>query len=263
LRVARRLRARGARGPLAGGALADEAAPDPADDAERRADAQRVWAAVAALPEGQRDAVVLHYLAGLSQAEVAAHLQTAEGAIRNRLYKARAALREQLTESPQEVPVVSDHVPVRIASIGRSEEERWSATHVVVLEETRGARRRLPIWIDTAEATALAAALESVELPRPGTYMLTSALLQAVGRAVREVRIERLDADIFYAVVVLDDGASVDARPSDALNLAVVAGAPITVAETVLEAADEPVPALSEDTAAIAETVRRRLMRAT
>jgi RNA polymerase sigma-70 factor (ECF subfamily) len=238
LRVARR-RASGRRREEGDAALAALAAPDdPARDAQRGATVARVRAAVAALPPGQRDAVFLYYLAGLSRAEVAAHLGTGEGAIRTRLHKARATLREHLDDD-RSTPMI----PMRIADVRPTDDDRFSATHVVVLEAEDGGDAVLPIWVDTAEALALVATLEAVELPRPGTYAFAAALLGAAGGTVTGVSIARLEGGVFYAVVALEGGASLDARPSDALNLALLAGAPITVDPAVLAAATgEPVP---------------------
>ena len=266
LRVARRLALRrGREDPLDGDAAA-RVGVDPAGSAERADLAVRVRAAVAALPPGQRDAVFLYYLAGLSQAEVAAHLGTAEGAVRTRLHKARAALREHLHEERTDTTMNAD-IAMRVADVRPTADDRFSATHVVVLEAVEGGvGRRLPIWIDTAEAVALAATLESVALPRPGTYAFAAALLAAAGGRVSGVRIERLDdAGVFYAVVTLEGGASLDARPSDALNLALLCGAPITVASAVLAAGEaESVPGGAEPgAAAIAAALRERLAVAT
>jgi RNA polymerase sigma factor (sigma-70 family) len=266
LRIARRLAAR--REGDAGGALEALAAPaafDPAEQAQRAAVVRRVRAAVAALPPGQRDAVFLFYLAGLSQAEAAECLGTAEGAIRTRLHKARGALREHLDSERNTMPMEAlpgdAPVPMRIADVRPSDDGRYSATHVVLLQEIEG-DRLLPIWIDTFEALALVATLESVELPRPGTYAFAAALLGAAGTKATGVRVSRLDADVFYAVVELEGGASLDARPSDALNLALLTGAPITVEATVLAAATAPVPEGPNGAPMLAAALRERITRA-
>jgi bifunctional DNase/RNase len=140
--------------------------------------------------------------------------------------------------------------------------------HVVVLEEPGGGRR-LPIWIGRPEATAMTIALEEVELPRPGPYHFAGALLQAAGASLSEVRIIRLTEATFYAVAVLADGSEVDARPSDALTLALLAGAPILVEEAVLEQTERQAELLAEelaaletpeaDAAALAQETRERL----
>ncbi len=111
--------------------------------------------------------------------------------------------------------------------------------HVVLLEQV-GGKQVLPIWIGESEATALALQIERVDLPRPLTYAFAAGLLQAGGGRLREVRISQLVETTFYAEAVVEgpEGvATVDARPSDALNLALLTNAPIRVDPSVLEAA--------------------------
>jgi bifunctional DNase/RNase len=196
-------------------------------------------AAISALPDGQRDAVVLFHLADLPQATIAARLGTAAGAVRTRLHKARAALRTRLTSIPdtsKESPVPQTAVPARIVDVRRTPAGR----HVIVLATDQD---ELPIWIGAPEAEALAAGLEQVELPRPHAHALALSLVRACGRSPASVRITRLDAAIFYAEVTLDDGTAVDARPSDALVLAVAAGIPIGIDPAVLAATRSEAPA--------------------
>jgi len=107
----------------------------------------------------------------------------------------------------------------------------------MVLQERDG-QRRLPIWIGPAEATALALSLEAQETPRPLTYQLAERLLAAAGSRVAEVRVTRLADPVCYAMVVIDGPGGrheVDARPSDAVNLALVTGAPVRVSRTLLD----------------------------
>jgi len=111
--------------------------------------------------------------------------------------------------------------------------------HTVLLGET-GGDRRLPIGIGPYEATALAMSLERAETPRPGPYNLMSSLLSTIQGRVREVRLTRLQDGTFYAEVVVSGPqgqGAVDARPSDALNLALVADAPIRVTPALIESA--------------------------
>jgi RNA polymerase sigma factor (sigma-70 family) len=219
-------------------ALGEPAAdgPGPAELAEASLAAERVRAAIAELPPGQRDAVTLFYLAGLSAPEVAAELASTHGAVKTRLHKARATLRVRLSDLREE----PEMVPMRIADV------RAGDGHVILLQEREGPRR-LPIWVGATEASALALRLHSVELPRPGTYDLCGELLRAAGTSVDEVRIVRLTDMVFYAQVVLAGGAAVDARPSDALNLALVANAPIVVDERVIAASAADDPRLAPD----------------
>jgi bifunctional DNase/RNase len=128
---------------------------------------------------------------------------------------------------------------------------RTPANRYVVVLATEDAE--LPIWIGKPEAEALVAGVRDVELPRPNAHALALSLLAAVKRSASAVRICRLEVGIFYAEVVLDDGTTVDARPSDALVLAVAANLPIELDPAVLKAAaaggpDEYVADLAEST---------------
>ena len=212
--------------------------------------ARRVRLAIGRLPPGQRQAVTLFYLAGLTHAEIAEELGTEPGAVKTRLYKARRSLRNPLEPLWKEyfaMPTTTpDLIPVRIADLRRTAAaEPSSRRHIVFLEEIDG-DRRMPIWIGPAEASGLAVILEKVELPRPGVYQFVAALLRANGGELAEARIVKLTDDTFFAQAVLTNGTAVDARPSDALTLAAVTGCRIYVAADVLDRADERQPELSD-----------------
>ena len=129
-------------------------------------------------------------------------------------------------------------VDVEVSEVRRSDDDDPSnRTHAVVLKEL-GGDRQLPIYIGAPEAIALACSLETVETPRPMTYQIAADLVIAGGLTVGEVRVTRLSEYTFYAVVVLagpGGTVEVDARPSDALNLAVVCGAPVRVYNALFE----------------------------
>ena len=261
--------------PLDGGRIAGPHAtgPDPALRAEAGDVAVRVREAIADLPPGQRDAVALFYIAGLTHAEIAEQLGTAPGAIKTRLHKARRSLRAPLHELWKEYFAMSTEqmglVPMRIADLRRTAATQPDSVRSIVFLENDDGSRRLPIWIGTAEATALAVILEEVELPRPGIHQFAARLLGAAGAGLREVRIVELTDFTFYAQAVLSDGNTVDARPSDVLTLALHLDAPIYVAEAVLDQADELAASdstldaqasqLREDAKAIADDTRTRL----
>jgi len=116
---------------------------------------------------------------------------------------------------------------VSVAEIRGTEDENTGRRRSVMTLQERGSERRVPMWIGPAEATALALALESVETPRPLTYKLAAGLVAAAGARVTEVRIT-LQAPVFRATVLVQSLAGlqeVDSRPSDAVNLALAAGA--------------------------------------
>lgn len=204
--------------------------------------AARVRAAIAALPAGQRQAVALFYIDGLTQAEAAEELQTRPGAIKTRLHKARRSLRASLKDTYEEYIDMNEQaerqIRMHVAELRRTQAtEPGVERHILFLEDDQG--RRLPIWIGAAEATAMALILEQVQLPRPGVYQFAASLLTAAGGRLREVRVTELTESIFYARAILTDDTSIDARPSDALTLAIVADAPIYVAAGVLNQAEE------------------------
>lgn len=114
----------------------------------------------------------------------------------------------------------------------------------LLLRETEGDRRVLPIFIGGPEATAIAFALEEVETPRPMTHDLMRDLLEEMGAQVERITVTELRDQTFFAEIVLSVAGevhSVSARPSDAVALAVRVGAPVFADETVLnEAARVP-----------------------
>jgi RNA polymerase sigma factor (sigma-70 family) len=237
----------------------DDAGPD--ELAEQADIAARVRAAIASLADGQREAVFLFYLQGLSHREVAAELGISVGAVKSRLHQARTALAPRLAPlidvpvpDNQEVTLMAatadapEWLNVSVTGVRREDGEpgergepgepgeRWARKHVIVLDVADG-RGLLPIWVGPAEATALAMILESVETARPLTYQFAAGLLEAAGARAVEARITRLTDGTFYAVVVVDGPAGrgeVDARPSDAITLAALADVPIRVDARVL-----------------------------
>ncbi|MGB8019854.1 MAG: bifunctional nuclease family protein [Candidatus Nanopelagicales bacterium] len=121
--------------------------------------------------------------------------------------------------------------------------EMPSNSPIVLVREGAG-HLHLPIWIGPSEAAAIAMALQEVKAPRPLTHDLFVATLAKVGAPLRAVRVTRLEESVFYGELVFD-GVVVDARPSDAIALALRAGVPILVAREVLAEAGvrlEPEP---------------------
>jgi bifunctional DNase/RNase len=114
-----------------------------------------------------------------------------------------------------------------------------SSRHVVILKET-GRERYLPIWIGPWEASAIAMRLQGLTPERPLTHDLFAAALDELGVHVDQVVISSLAEETFHARLFLSqDGRTLelDARPSDALALAVRTGVRILAAEAVLDQA--------------------------
>ncbi len=121
-----------------------------------------------------------------------------------------------------------------------------SQTPVVVLE-TIPDKKILPIWIDVPEARAIALELEQVTMPRPLTHDLIRNILQGVGATLRRVTITDLRNNTYFAVLSLafkGQEQQIDARPSDAIAVALRMKAPIYVSTRVLATA-KPSPGLA------------------
>lgn len=115
-------------------------------------------------------------------------------------------------------------------------------TPIVLLRETEGRRRVLPIYIGGAEATAIAYALEGVQPPRPLTHDLLRNVLEELGARLEHVVVSDMREHTFYAELHLNVAGAphvVSSRPSDSIALAVRTGSPLYVAEHVLDEAGQ------------------------
>ena len=114
-----------------------------------------------------------------------------------------------------------------------------SNTPVLLLQETEGLGRTLPIFIGAPEATAIAFSLQGMDTPRPMTHDLIRDLLESLGADVIRVVVTELRASTYYADIVLrTEGREVpvSSRPSDAVAVAVRTGAPLFVADDLMDA---------------------------
>lgn len=110
---------------------------------------------------------------------------------------------------------------------------------LVLLRESEGTRY-LPIWIGAVEASAIAYAQQGTPTARPLTHELMQRVIDALGDELDEVRILDVRDGVFFASLVFDSGAEVEARPSDSIALALRTGARIVCAEDVLDEAGIP-----------------------
>lgn len=113
-----------------------------------------------------------------------------------------------------------------------------SNTPVLLLQETEGEGRTLPIFIGTPEAAAIAYALQGVAMPRPMTHDLIRDILSALDVAVERVVITELRASTYYAELQLlrrGERSVVSSRPSDAVAVAVRTGSPLYVADDLMD----------------------------
>jgi len=107
---------------------------------------------------------------------------------------------------------------------------------IVVLADSHS-ESLLPIWIGMAEASAIAMQLENVQPPRPMTHDLLRNVIEGLDARLEKVVVHDLQENTFYAILVLKHSSGtvvIDARPSDAIALALRFNAPIYVSERVL-----------------------------
>jgi hypothetical protein len=98
----------------------------------------------------------------------------------------------------------------------------------------------MPIWVGIFEANAIALEIEKVAAPRPMTHDLTRNLICHLNARLERIVISELKDDTFYAMLWLrqgDEAVFIDARPSDAIALALRADCPIFVTEQVMQTA--------------------------
>lgn len=123
--------------------------------------------------------------------------------------------------------------------LGLSSSPSTGGAYAILLREIDG-NKRLPIIIGAFEAQAIALEIEGIKPPRPLTHDLLKHLTDTLGATVIEIIIDELRDNTFYAKIILEvSGFSqeIDARPSDAIALAVRTQAPIYVADSVMESA--------------------------
>lgn len=138
------------------------------------------------------------------------------------------------------IPVVVESVRINLANGQR----------VVILKDAK-IDRYLLIWVGMQESNAIALELQDQKSKRPLTMDLVKTLVDELGGSVTDINITELTDDVFYARIGVKraDGerVDIDARPSDAIGLAVRTKAPIFVDDAVLDAAAHTLPTESDD----------------
>jgi RNA polymerase sigma factor (sigma-70 family) len=206
-------------------------------------------AAVADLPAGQRRAVALYYYADRPTDQIA----ESPGAARASLHKARLRLRAYVAERrPDLIPAASRRSHMTSVRIARSEHQPGRArqsggrvpTHLVVLADAVG--RELPIWLLDFDGRRLAQLLErdQAELADAATADgLTAELLRAADARVTGVDIDELGPEVTAARIRLAGPVGpqqVAARLAEGLALAIATGAPLRVADAVMDRLAQP-----------------------
>lgn len=128
---------------------------------------------------------------------------------------------------------------IQVEILGLSSSPSAGGAYALLLKESFGLRR-LPIIIGAYEAQAIALEIEGIKPPRPLTHDLLKNVINNLSGTVTEILIDSLRENTFYAKIILEISTltnEIDARPSDAIALAVRTGAPIYVSEEVMKTA--------------------------
>ena len=125
-------------------------------------------------------------------------------------------------------------IPVKVTKISYHSE---SKSYAVILKEITG-EKCLPVIVGSFEAQSIALAIETVDTPRPLTHDLICDLISGVDGVLNAVRINSLDEGVFFSQLEIESiklgKRIIDARPSDAIAIALRMDTPILVAKKVL-----------------------------
>jgi bifunctional DNase/RNase len=124
---------------------------------------------------------------------------------------------------------------IQVDILGLSTSPSSGGAYALILKESSG-NRRLPIIIGAFEAQSIALEMEGIKPPRPLTHDLMKNILETLGADLEEIVISELRDGTFFAKLNFDS-QEIDARPSDAIALAVRFGAPIFVSDKVMDEA--------------------------
>lgn len=147
---------------------------------------------------------------------------------------------DEFSEEEQRGPRSLDEKEVRVVGVYEHHETGIPTQFFVLLQDNHG--RRMPIWIGKWEAMSISMALEGDLPDRPMTHDLLKNVIERMGGTVERIIVDDLWQSTFYAKVTIarnGETLEIDARPSDAIALALRTRSPIYVAEPVIESASE------------------------
>lgn len=123
-------------------------------------------------------------------------------------------------------------------------EDQASSSPIVILRDVQ-TDRLLPIWIGDPEARAIAISLNKMSVPRPMTHQLLLNVIGKIGGKLSSVVIDGLKNNTYFASLYIEIGEKflqIDARPSDAIALALQAGMPVFVDKVIMDRSSQPNP---------------------
>ena len=159
--------------------------------------------------------------------------------LRAKLHKAPTAAAAPATSAvpapppSAEIAVPSGYARMRVAGVTRLPQ----AGDAVLLVED-GRKRALPIFIGGTEALSIQLRLKKQPFTRPLTHDLLDSSIQRLGARVESVRVDKIESNVFHGTLVLVNASGrieLDARPSDAIAIAIGNGVPILVARKVID----------------------------
>ena len=265
-----RRRGPGSLDPLIGDASLVDVSPGPEEVQAARELHDAVLAALGELSEVNREAVVGYYLEGQSYAELAELLDVPVSTVKGRLHKGRRQLgpalapvaremfgsrrKERSVEVQDRIEVVVDEV-IRLASPGEGMKEFPEIARLMTVPEDPAAKqapapsaafimreadggRVLPIYVGLNEAFSIWLTISGSRSMRPMTHDLMGQIMDTVQLHLESATVSRLAKDVFYAEVSINQEEktyTMDARPSDAIALAVRRGASIYAARAMFD----------------------------
>lgn len=229
---------------------------DPYQIVETQELQEQVHAALTDLSPGNRAVTQLFYLEERSIHEIAEQLAVSPNAVKGRLYQSRQHLKTQLAAMAPTQPRRAKMIKItKLHAIANAMTESFI---LYLLDLTD--QRFIPIWVGPHEGWQIAAYLRKETFPRPLTSQLFANTLTKIGASVEEVRIETLKETTYFAIIKVRNGKTVyelDARPSDAIGLALHLGSPIWVATEIMAQSGQPLPQPFDETQWVAAEQQR------
>ena len=210
---------------LSGGWFQMDPAVDPEEAIVMAYEADRVRSAIQTLPIASRRAVKLRYMDMLTVQEAGTALGIGTSAMKTRLHRARAHLLDRLSATEYK----------RRTKMRRVEVLDVISDGIVLFIDWDGGKV-FPIFMSKDQVQSIATGIKGTDVGRPLTFQFVANLMKELGGKAEKVVITSLAAEgTFYAKLHLNNGKEIDARPSDAVNLAIVVGAPLYADEEVIE----------------------------
>ncbi len=216
--------------------------PSPDEIAERLELRRAMLNTISQLSVTNRETILLFYYEDFDLQETATLLGISVNTAKGRLHRARKHLQQLLTSLDRSQEGEKQMIPVKVVDVVMrdyvlSPNKSRKQYQLVLMDEAQ--RRAIIIWIGEYEGLAIAFKLNNVDLiGRPMTQTFIARLIDASGASLERVEINELKDDVFYATVHLNINGElrqVDARPSDAIGLAMNTDTPLFVSEQVVE----------------------------